>query len=140
MPVFKSSRKVPATAIGIINEELDRLEKCGIIKKVDYSKWTVPTVCIKREANKTRLCANFSTGLNNCLKTCHHPLSTPEDIFAKSNGGKFFFFFKLNLSYTYLQIRINDKCSKHLTINRQRGLYRYIRLPFGLKVAPAIFQ
>ncbi|XP_014775932.1 uncharacterized protein K02A2.6-like [Octopus bimaculoides] len=65
-------------------------------------------------------------------------LPTPKDIFAKLNGGKIFS--KLDLSDAYLQIKVNDKCSKYLTINAHRGLYKYTRLPFELKVASAIFQ
>jgi len=34
-----------------------------------------------------------------------------------------------------------DETSKHLlTINTHRGLYRYNRLPFGVKSSPGIFQ
>ncbi|XP_014774367.1 uncharacterized protein K02A2.6-like [Octopus bimaculoides] len=130
--VFKSNRKVPFTAIAIVNEELNRQEKRGIIKKVEYSMWATPMVCIKKKTNKISLCVDFSTGFE------HHPLPTPEDIFTKLNGGKIFT--KLGLSDAYSKIKVNDKCSKYLTINTHRGLYRYTQLPFGLKVAPVIFQ
>ncbi|XP_014785008.1 uncharacterized protein K02A2.6-like [Octopus bimaculoides] len=58
--------------------------------------------------------------------------------FQKLNDGKMFS--KVDLSDAYLQIKVNDKCSKYLTINTHRGLYKYTRLLFGLNVAPAIFQ
>ncbi|XP_014786330.1 uncharacterized protein K02A2.6-like [Octopus bimaculoides] len=90
MPALKSNRKVPFMATEIVNDELDRLKKSEIIKKVDYSKWMAPIVCTKKKNNNIRLCADFSTGLNICLKTCHRPHPTPEDIFAKLNGGKIF--------------------------------------------------
>lgn len=38
VPVFKSHRKVPFAANEIVNEELNRQEKIGLIKKVNYSK------------------------------------------------------------------------------------------------------
>eukprot|EP00106_Octopus_bimaculoides_P019506 XP_014786948.1 PREDICTED: uncharacterized protein K02A2.6-like [Octopus bimaculoides] len=138
VPVFKANRKVLFMAIETVDEELDRLKKSEVIKKVDYLKWAALMVCIKKKNNKIRLCANFSTGLNNCLKTYHHPLLTAEETFSKLNGGKFFS--KLDLSEAYLQIKVNEKCSKYLTINTHRELYRYTRLPFGLKMASAIFQ
>eukprot|EP00106_Octopus_bimaculoides_P003442 XP_014770884.1 PREDICTED: uncharacterized protein K02A2.6-like [Octopus bimaculoides] len=118
--VFKPNRKQ------VVEEKLDRLEKLGIIQKVDYSKWAIPTVC------------QFSTGMNDCLKMCHCPLPTPEDIVAKSNGGKIFS--KLDLSDVYLQIKVDKECSKPLTVSMHRGLNKYNRLSFGLKVTPAIFQ
>ena len=35
---------------------------------------------------------------------------------------------------------MDDECSKLLFINIHRGLYKFERLPLGVKVAPAIFQ
>ena len=35
---------------------------------------------------------------------------------------------------------MDEKCAKLLTINTYKGLYQFNRLPFGIKVAPGIFQ
>ena len=43
-PVFRLKRSVPFAVLGRINEELERLEKLGVISKVDYSEWTSLTV------------------------------------------------------------------------------------------------
>ncbi|XP_029651316.1 uncharacterized protein K02A2.6-like [Octopus sinensis] len=114
--VFKPKRTVPFAAIKHVDEELDRLEKIGVIQKVEYAKWSAPTSCIKKK-KKIKVCSNFFTGLNECVEMCHYPLRTPEDIFTKLNGGTIFS--KLNI---------------------HKGLYKYDRFPFGLKVAPTIFQ
>lgn len=50
------------------------------------------------------------------------------------------FFSKIDLSDAYLQIKVSDECSKYLCINTHKGIYKLNRLPFGLKVAPALFQ
>ena len=65
------------------------------------------------------------------------PLSTPQPI-NKLNGGKVFS--KIDLSEAYLQIPVEENSSKLLCINTHRGLYKFDRLVFGIKVAPAIFQ
>ena len=49
-------------------------------------------------------------------------------------------FSKLDLSGAYLQILVEEECSKLLTINTHKGLYKFNRFPFGIKVAPNIFQ
>ena len=74
------------------------------------------------------------------MQDYHYPLpiQSPEEIFNKLNGGKIFS--KINLSDTYLQIEVNEERSKLLCINTHRGLYKYNRLAFGVKVTPAIFQ
>ena len=71
------------------------------------------------------------------LKDYHYPLASPEEIFTKLDGGKFFP--KIDLSDAYLQILVEEECSKLLCINTHRGLYKIGRFPFGVKVAPTIF-
>ncbi|XP_029638058.1 uncharacterized protein K02A2.6-like [Octopus sinensis] len=136
IPVFKPKRMVSFAAIKHVNGELDRLEEIGVIQKVEHAKWAM--VCIKKTNNKIRVCADFSTGLNECLKMCHYLLPTPEDIFAKLNRGKIFL--KLDLSDAFLQIRVDEGCSKYLTVNTHKRLYKYNKLPFGLNFTSAIIQ
>ena len=54
------------------------------------------------------------------------------------NGGKFFL--KIDLSNAYLQILVEEESLKLLWINTHCGLYKFEHLPFGVKVALAIFQ
>jgi len=72
------------------------------------------------------------------LKDHNYPLPAPEDIFSRLSGGKIFT--KMDLSDAYLQVKVNNECSKYLCINTHRGIFKLNRLPFGLKVAPALFQ
>ena len=76
--------------------------------------------------------------MNATLKDHHYPLPSPEEVFNKLNGIKVFS--KIDLSETYLQIPVEENSSKLLCINTHRGLYKFDRLVFGIKVAPAIFQ
>ena len=110
----------------------------GVFSKIDYSDWTAPTAYIKKKNKKIRVCAHFSTGLNDCLKDHTYLLPSPEDIFSKLNGGKVFS--KTDLSEAYLQVKVDDECSKLLAINTHKGLSKLNRLPFRLKVAPSLFQ
>ena len=71
-------------------------------------------------------------------RTSITPLPSPEDVFTKLNGGKVFS--KIDLNDAYLQIPVENESAKLLCINTHRGLYRYERLAFGVKVAPAMFQ
>ena len=137
-PVFKPKRNVPFSSKEDIEIELQRLQENGVVEKVDYSEWASPTVYVTKKNKKIRVCADFSTGLNDCLMDHSYPLPSPEDIFTKLNGGKIFS--KIDLSEAYLQVKISEECSKYLCINTHLGLFRLKRLPFGLKVAPALFQ
>ena len=137
-PIFRKKRNVPFSSLEVIERELDRLQELDVIEKVNHTDWASPTVYIKKKNGKIRVCADFSTGLNDCLKEHNYPLPSPQDIFAKLNAGKIFS--KIDLSDAYLQIKVNDECSRLLCINTHMGIFRLKRLPFGLKVAPALFQ
>ena len=137
-PIFKKKRNVPFAALEQIDEELDRLEKAGILSKTDFSKWAVPTVYVRKKSNQLRVCADFSTGLNQALKDHLYPLPSPEEKFNKLNGGKIFS--KIDLSDAYYQIEVEENSCKLLCINTHRGLYKFNRLAFGVEVVPAIFQ
>ena len=89
-PVFKKKRNVPFASLEQINEELDRLVKTGVLAKLQYSDWTMPTVYAKKKLKEIRICTDCTTGLNAALKDFNYPLSCPEDIFVKLKGGKFF--------------------------------------------------
>ena len=135
--IFKPKRQVLFAAREI--RELDCLEKIGVQSKNNYSAWASSTVYFKKKTNnKIQVYADYSTGLDDCLKTYNYPLPHPEEIFTKLNGGKIVS--KLDLLDAYLQIPLEEKCTNLLTINTHKGLFKFYRLPFGIKVAPEIFQ
>ena len=82
--------------------------------------------------------ADFKVTINQCVKTKTYPLPTAEDIFAHLAGGRVFT--KLDLSQAYLQLPVGDDSKDLLVINTPKGLFRYNWLPYGVSVAPAIFQ
>lgn len=67
-----------------------------------------------------------------------YPLPRIEDIYAGLSGGKHFSV--IDLRQAYLQMELDDQTKEYMTINTQKGLYQYQRLPFGVAAAPAIWQ
>ena len=107
----------------------------GVISKVDYPDWVVHTMYVKKKYKKIRVCSIFLTRLNDCLKD---PLPSAENIFFKLNDGNVFS--KIDLSEAYLQVKVDKECSKLLTVNTRKGLFKLNRLSFRLKFAPSLFQ
>ncbi|PIO75512.1 reverse transcriptase [Teladorsagia circumcincta] len=137
-PVFCNSRPIPHAALEAVNAELERLVQMDVIAPVSHSEWAAPIVCVKKQNEKLRICADFSTGLNRALQSFDYPLPMPEDIFASLNGGTIFS--QIDLSDAYLQLELSEESKKKVVINTHKGLFRYNRLPFGIKTAPGIFQ
>ena len=91
-----------------------------------------------RKQWKVRVCGDFKVTINQCVEAKSYPLLTTKDIFAHLAGGRAFS--KFDLSQAYLQLPVDEDCQDLLVINSPKGLFRYNRLPYGLSVAPAIFQ
>lgn len=81
---------MPFASVEKIDKELDRLVKTGILSKIEFSKWAVPTVYVKKKSKEIRVCADVSTGLNAALEDYHYSLPSPEEVFTKLNGDKDF--------------------------------------------------
>ena len=61
-----------------------------------------------------------------------------ETAFAKMSAKQFFC--KLDLSDAYYQIPLAEETKDITTINTPFGRYRFNRLPYGIKISPAVFQ
>ena len=66
-------------------------------------------IYVKKKNQKIQVCADFSTGFNDCLKDHTYSLSLPEDIFSKVNCG--WVFSKMDLPEVYLQLKVDEECS-----------------------------
>lgn len=137
-PKFCRARQVPFSLKSAVNEELERMESEGVLKKVDVSEWATPLVIVPKKNNKVRLCGDYRITINAVMDIDQYPLPRAEDIFATLAGGKCFS--KLDLTNAYQQMLLEDESCKFVTINTSKGLYQYTRLPFGVASAPAIFQ
>ena len=121
-----------------VKNELQRLEQQGVISPVVTSEWAAPIVVVKKADGQIRICGDFSTGLNSALNSHQYPIALPEAIFATLAGGTIFS--QLDMAEAYLQMEVEESSRHYITINTHRGLFRYNRLPFGIKSAPGIFQ
>ncbi|XP_003743026.1 uncharacterized protein K02A2.6-like [Galendromus occidentalis] len=138
VPVHLRPRPVAFALQESIDKELDRLVQNGTLIPVDSSDWATPIVVVKKPNGAVRVCADYSTGLNDALVDIEHPLPNMEEVMTKFSGNKIFA--HLDLADAYLQLRLDTPSQQLTTITTHRGLFRYTRLVFGLKTAPAIFQ
>jgi hypothetical protein len=130
-PKFCKARPVPYALKSAVDEEYDRLEREGIIEKVEFSEWAKADIT-------TRSCGDYAVTVNPQLQVPHYPIPLPEDVFQKLRGGNLFS--KLDMKNAYQKLLLDDESQQYVTINIHRGLYRYKRLPFGIAASPAILQ
>ncbi|XP_055357002.1 uncharacterized protein K02A2.6-like [Paramacrobiotus metropolitanus] len=87
-PVFCKARTVPFAFRDAVKKDLDRLVQRGIPAPVDHADWAAPTVSVQKRAGDIRTCADLSSGLNDSLDMRQYSLPTPDELFAKLNGGQ----------------------------------------------------
>ena len=138
-PKFCKARPVPYSLRDQVEAELQRLVKEGILEPVEHADWASPIVAIlKADKKSVRICGDFKQTVNPVSRLDRYPIPKIEDLFAKLAGGQQFT--KLDLSQAYQQLPLDDESKQFVVINTHKGLFRYVRLPFGIASAPAIFQ
>ena len=136
-PKFFKARSVPLALKDKV-EELERLQRAGIISPVQFSKWAAPIVPVMKRNGSVRICGDYRLTANRACPVDPYPLPRVEELLANLAGGKCFS--KLDMSQAYLQLQLDDEAKELVAVNTHKGLFQYNRLPFGIASAPAIFQ
>ena len=135
-PVKIAVRPMSECKKAITREKIQEMLKEGIIT-VSESTWAAPVVLVPKVNDEWRLCIDYRE-LNKALKVTSWPLPRMHQVSDRMRGIRFVC--ALDLLQGYYQIELTQE-SRHLTaFQTTEGLYQYTRLPFGLAVAPAIFQ
>lgn len=137
-PKFVKARPVPYSMKPKVEAEINKLVNDGILEKCNYSEWATPIVPVPKKDGSVRLCGDFKVTVNPVLEIEQYPLPRIEDIFAALSGGKHFS--KIDLKHAYLQMEVDEVSQPLLTINTEKGLYRFKRLVYGVASAPALWQ
>ena len=100
-PKFCKAHSVPYALKSAVDDEYDRLEREGIIGKVEFSEWATPIVHIPKADNTTHSCGDYAVTVNPQLRVPYYPIPLPDDVFQKLWGGKLFS--KLDIKNAYQQ-------------------------------------
>ena len=109
-----------------------------MIRPVRFSDWAAPIVPVMKGDGRVRICGDYKVTINRAAKLEKYPIPQIEELFASLAGGKAFS--KLDLSHAYLRIPLDEVSRCYVTISTHKGLFEYLRLPFGVASAPLIFQ
>lgn len=139
-PVAHASRRVPHAILNKLKKKLDEMTETKIIEKVnECSEWVNHLVTVeKRDEEKSLRCCLDPSELNDSLVDEQTYMCTFEDISSKLSQMKYFSV--LDLKDGYWQVKLSEKSKKLCAFATPFGIYRFKRLPFGIKTAPAVFQ
>ena len=133
-----TARRVPFPLLEKVSEELERMERLGVIvKETAPTDWCSPMVVVPKSDGKLRICVDLKH-LNTAIQRERYMLPTIDDILHTLADAQVFS--KLDASSGYWQLRLHEDSSKLTTFITPFGRFRFLRLPFGICSASEIFQ
>lgn len=115
---------------------LDDLIKKGIIRE-STSEYASPVVLTKKKNGEIRMCIDYRA-LNKILARDNYPLPLIEDQISNLRGKRFFS--KCDLKNGFYHIAMSSESIKYTSFVTPMGQFEFLRLPFGLKIGPQLFQ
>jgi len=138
VPIVRPPRRVPYAVLPKLKSTLLNLERLGVIKKVEQPRnWVSNLVIVEKSDKSLRICLDPQP-LNAALLNEPFLIPTLEEIKSKLANKKIFSV--LDLKDGFYHVKLDDESSHLCTFSSPFGCYRFLRLPFGVKVAPEIFQ
>lgn len=133
-----TARRIAFPLMPKVEAELNRLEKEGIIEKVEKpTDWCAPMVPVLKKNGNVRICVDLEK-LNEAVKREHFMLPNLDDISPRLAGSTLFS--KLDASSGFYQIPLHPDSCELTTFITPMGRYCFRRVPFGITSAPEIFQ
>jgi hypothetical protein len=138
VPKQQGLRSLPFSVRDKVDKAVSQLEERGCIERVPSASWISNIVPVQKPDGTVRLCFD-AREINKNIIVHRHPLpKLQEMVFNDSSGATYFT--KLDLSSAYHQVPLDDESRDVCGFITHQGVFRWIRMPFGIASASSAFQ
>ena len=138
-PVIHNARRAPISMKEDIKKELEDMENQKIIQKVregEPTRWVNSLVYRRKGNGRLRICLD-PKDLNKAILREHHVTPTLEETLPKFHGAQVFSI--LDAKSGYWNVELDEESNYITTFNSPFGRYRFLRMPFGLRMSQDVF-
>ncbi|GFT43635.1 retrovirus-related Pol polyprotein from transposon 17.6 [Trichonephila clavipes] len=135
-PIATSSYRMNPVKKEVLREQIEELLRQNVIEEFE-SPYAAPVVLVPKPNGKVRLCVDYRK-LNSVTKVDAYPLPRMDDLLNEATPTSFMS--TIDLQSGYHQVKVADVDQDKTAFVCPFGTYRYLRMPFGLRNAPATFQ
>ncbi|GFX17828.1 retrovirus-related Pol polyprotein from transposon 17.6 [Trichonephila clavipes] len=136
LPVAVPPYRMNPSKKEILKQEIDRLLSEGIIEECE-SPYASPVVLVPKPNGTFRLCIDYRK-LNEITVADTYPLPRMDDLLHQAKLTPFMSTLDLRAGYHQVKVHVEDQ--DKTTFVCPFGTYRFLRMPYGLRNAPATFQ
>ena len=135
-PICQRAYRTPLLKRQTISKAIDEMLAQGIIQP-SCSPWASPVTLVPKPDGSTRFCVDYRK-LNQVSLKDRYPLPQVADICDGMQGASVFS--TIDLKSGFHQIRVDPRDSEKTAFICHRGLFEFVRMPFGLANGPSHFQ
>ena len=136
-PVQHAPRRVAVTLQKEVKEKIAEMEKKGIIQKATEPTEWISSMVVVAKPGKIRICLD-PCDLNKAIQRPKYQMPTLQEVLPRLSKAKVFT--TLDAKDGFYQIGLDEASSKKTTFWTPFGRYRYLRMPFGISLAPEEFE
>jgi hypothetical protein len=103
-PYHAKAFPVPRVHMETLKQEVERLCKIGVLKRVNRSEWAAPTFIIPKKDGKVRFISDFRE-LNKRIKRMPYPIPNIQEMLLNLEGFQYATALDLNMGYYHFTVR-----------------------------------